>query len=42
MPTTKSTLFTVGKDEWDTKEGPGKPMKNVLYVQWYGTKYLSG
>jgi len=25
--------FTVSKDEWDTKEGPGKSMKNVLYVQ---------
>jgi len=27
MPTTKSTLFMVNKDEWDTKEGLGKSMK---------------
>jgi len=32
MPTTKSTPFVVSKDKWDTKEGPGKSMKNVLYV----------
>jgi len=32
MPTTKLTPFMVSKDEWDTKEGPGKSMKNVLYV----------
>jgi len=30
VPTTKSTLFTVSKDEWDTKEGTGKSMKNAL------------
>jgi len=34
MPTTKSTLFVVSKDEWGTKEDPGKSMKNALYVQW--------
>jgi len=28
MPTTKSTLFTVSKDEWDTKE------------QQYGKRHL--
>jgi len=28
MPTTKSIPFVVSKDEWDTKEGPGKSMKN--------------
>jgi len=33
MPTTKSTLFVASKDEWDTKESPGKSMKNALYVQ---------
>jgi len=33
MPTTKSTLFMVNKDEWDTKEGHAKSMKNALYVQ---------
>jgi len=27
--------FVVSKDEWDTKEGPGKSMKNALHVQWY-------
>jgi len=26
MPTTKSTLFVVNKDEWDTKEGTGNGM----------------
>jgi len=26
-------LFVVSKDEWDTKEGPGKSMKNALRVQ---------
>jgi len=36
MPTTKLTLFVVNKDEWDTKEGHGKSMKNALYVQRYG------
>jgi len=33
MSTTKSTPFVVSKDEWDTKEGPGKSMKNALYAQ---------
>jgi len=42
MPTTKSTLFAVSKDEWDTKEGTGKSMKNALYVQQYSKRYLSG
>jgi len=32
MPTTKLTLFTASKDEWDTKEGTGKSMKNALYA----------
>jgi len=27
MPTTKSTPFVVSKDEWDTKEDPGKSMR---------------
>jgi len=34
-PTTKSTLFTVGKD------GTCKSMKNALYVQWCGKRHLS-
>jgi len=40
VPTTKSTLYVVSKDEWDTKEGPGKSMKNALYVQQYGKRHL--
>jgi len=31
VPTTKSTLFVVNKDEWYTKEGHAKFMKNTLY-----------
>ena len=38
----KSTLFAVGKDEWDTKEDTGKSMKNALYVLWYAKRHLSG
>jgi len=33
VPITKSAVFMVSKDEWDTKEGPGKSMKNPLHVQ---------
>jgi len=36
--TTKSALFTVSKDEWDTK---GKSMKNVLYILQYMSKGTS-
>jgi len=32
----------VNKDEWDTKEGHGKSMKNALHVQWYGKRHLLG
>jgi len=28
----------VNKDEWDTKEGRGKSMKNALHVQRYGNR----
>jgi len=42
LPTTKSTLFVTNKDEWYTKEGRGKSMKNALYVQRYGKRHLSG
>ena len=38
--TTKSTLFAVSKDEWDTKEDTGKSMKNALYVLWYAKRHL--
>jgi len=31
VPATKSILFMVSKDEWDTKEGTGKSMKTALY-----------
>ena len=40
--TTKSTLFSVSKDEWDTKEDTGKSMKNALYVLQYAKRYLLG
>jgi len=30
------------QNEWDTKEGRGKSMKNAFYVQWYGKRQLSG
>jgi len=32
VPTTESTLFVVNKDEWYTKEGCAKSMKNALYA----------
>jgi len=35
-------LFVVNKDEWDTKEGHGKSIKNALYVQRYIKRHLSG
>jgi len=38
----KSKLFEVSKDEWDTKEGTGKSMKNALNAQQYGKTHLSG
>jgi len=38
----QSILFMVNKDEWNTKEGCGKSMKNALYVQQYGKRHLSG
>ena len=37
--TTKLTLFTVSKDEWDTKEDTGKSMKNALYILRYTKRY---
>ena len=40
--TTKSTLFAVSKDEWDTKEDTGKSMKNTLYVLQYAKSRLVG
>jgi len=32
--------IVVNKDEWDTKEGCGKSMKNALHVQQYGKRYV--
>jgi len=32
----------VSKDEWGTKEGTGKFMKNMLYEQQYPKRHLSG
>jgi len=32
VSTTKSTLYVVSKDKWDTKEGSGKFMQNALYA----------
>jgi len=42
VPTTKSTLSVESRDEWNTKEGTGKSMKNALHVQQYGIRYLYG
>jgi len=40
--TTESTLFTVSKDEWNTKEGTVKSMKNALYILRYAKRQLFG
>jgi len=40
MPTTKSTPLVVSEDEWDTKEGPGKSMKNALYILQCAKQYI--
>jgi len=42
VPTTKSTPFVENKDEWYTKEGHGKSMKDALHAQQYGKRHLSG
>ena len=39
--TTKSTPFTISKDEWDTKEDTGESMKNALYVLRYAKRHMS-
>jgi len=38
----KIDTFVVSKDEWDTKEGPGKSIKNAFQVWWYSKRHLSG
>jgi len=40
--TTKLTLFTVSKDEWNTKEDTGKSLKIALEVLWYAKRHHSG
>jgi len=40
--TTKLTLFTVSKDEWNTKEDTGKSLKNALDVLRYAKRHLLG
>jgi len=35
-------LFTVSKDEWNTKEDTGKSMKNALCILLYAKRHLSG
>jgi len=40
--TTKSMLFTVSKDEWNTKEDTGKSLKNTLHILQYAKRHLSG
>jgi len=41
-PTTKLSLFTVSKDEWNTKEDSGKSLKNTLDVLRYAKRHLLG
>ena len=38
---TYPSLFTVSKDEWDTKEDTDKSMKNILYVLRYAKRHFS-
>jgi len=40
--TTKLTLITVSKDEWNTNEDNCKSLKNALHVLQYAKRYLSG
>jgi len=40
--TTKLTLFTVRKDEWNTKEDTGKSLKNALDVLRCAKRHISG
>jgi len=35
-------LFTVSKDEWNTKEDTGKSLKNALHVLRCAKRHLSG
>jgi len=40
--TTRLTLLTVSRNEWNTKEDSGKPLENTLDVLRYAKRYLSG
>jgi len=40
--TPKLMLFTVSKDEWNTKEDTGKSLKNTLHILWCAKRHLSG
>ena len=40
--TTKSTLFTVSRGEWNTKEDTGKSLKNALDILQYAKRHLFG
>ena len=42
VQTTKSMLFTVSKDEWNTKEDSVKSLKNTLDVLQYAKRHLLG
>ena len=39
--TTKLTLLTASKDEWNTMEDTVKSLKNALDVPWYAERHLS-
>ena len=40
--TTKMTLFTVSKGEWNTNENTGESINNALFVLQYAKRHLSG
>jgi len=40
--TTKLMLFSVSKDEWNTKDHNGKSLKNALHILQYAKRHLPG
>ena len=38
----QTALFTVSKDEWNTKEDTGMSLEKALDVLWYTKRHLSG
>jgi len=34
--------FKISKDEWDSKENTGKPIKNAVYMLQYTKRHLWG